>query len=304
MSLIPSESYSFPDHFTSTRAASPKPKNVEPQAEAVETLRKKPAIVLLPNPEPHSPPVPVVSHPNPVLRRANAAPPRTAEPPGRRMALPPTLKPKVRWNNRAPAMNPAAPTANNGSGNGAAQTVTEVPPMPARNVIQMRPPPALVPRAENVAPENPRPIVQPRTGVRPENLGPQNQLPIPRTTPIARTLPPAQKSARAPQPRPISSAPTPMAAATSQSDFFEMFAQIDETIVVSRRKEKMRRFIICESIAVGVFLPLVLLGLFFQPQNAGLHWIMNIFTISAAVAAALIPIIFFAIAPTLPEIER
>jgi hypothetical protein len=31
---------------------------------------------------------------------------------------------------------------------------------------------------------------------------------------------------------------------------------------------------------------------------------MNILTISAAVAAALIPIIFFAATPTLPEIER
>jgi formate hydrogenlyase subunit 4 len=31
---------------------------------------------------------------------------------------------------------------------------------------------------------------------------------------------------------------------------------------------------------------------------------LNVLTISAAVATALIPIIFFAVTPTLPEIER
>src|SRR5438128_11377599 len=89
MSLIPSESYSFPDHFTSTVAPSRRPKNVEP--EPIETPRKKPSIVALPNPKPQPEPAtpeapeavrskPNVPVPNPALRRANAPPPRISEP--------------------------------------------------------------------------------------------------------------------------------------------------------------------------------------------------------------------------------
>jgi hypothetical protein len=45
MSLIPSESYSFPDHFTKTVTPSRKPKNEEPEVAPVETRRKRPSIV-------------------------------------------------------------------------------------------------------------------------------------------------------------------------------------------------------------------------------------------------------------------
>lgn len=84
-----------------------------------------------------------------------------------------------------------------------------------------------------------------------------------------------------------------------------MFAQDGETALSKRRrKAKMRRFIVCESIAAGVLLPLAILWLSLRPANVVLHWIMNILTIAAAVAAAIIPIFFFALTPTLPEIER
>src|ERR1700757_5233215 len=73
MSLIPRESYRFPDHFTVTRSASRKPKDIDPEPEPelepeleadfepapVEPPRKKPAIVALPNPKPQSRPQPV-----------------------------------------------------------------------------------------------------------------------------------------------------------------------------------------------------------------------------------------------------
>ena len=109
----------------------------------------------------------------------------------------------------------------------------------------------------------------------------------------AQTVP---KPVQAPQPVPITPSP---------EDFFEMFAQSGETVAVKRRqKDKMRRFIMCEGIAIAVLLPLAIVGIAFRPENAALHWIVNILTIAAAVAAALIPILFFAVNPTLPEIER
>ncbi|MEY2544733.1 MAG: hypothetical protein QOE81_2194 [Verrucomicrobiota bacterium] len=66
----------------------------------------------------------------------------------------------------------------------------------------------------------------------------------------------------------------------------------------------MHRFVVCESVALAVLLPLAILGLSHHPENVALIWIMNIFTIASAVAAALLPIFFFAFTPTLPEIER
>jgi hypothetical protein len=313
MSLIPSESYSFPDHFTITRAASRKANNVEPEPEPepVEPPPpKKPTIVALPNPKPQPAPPPIINEnpepvrkvappvQNPALRRASAPPPRIPEAPVRKIALPPTLKPKVRWNNRAPAMDSTAPSANNGNGNGAQQIAHEPP--PARNVIQMKAPrpPQVMPSPENFVRPQPRPAPQP------EDFGPQNLDPVapPRPVPAPRPAPMAAKPVQAP---PISRTPGPAPVSNPQTDFFEAFAQNNEYSVSKRRhKAKMRRFIFCEGIAVGVLLPLAILGIIFHPQNAALHWIMNILTISAAVAAALIPIIFFAATPTLPEIER
>src|SRR5205085_4596265 len=158
MSLIPSESYSFPDHFTSTVASSRNPKHVEPEPEPIEEPPPMPSIVALPNPEPQPAPAPIVARenpepprkaappvPNPALRRVSAPPPRISEPPIRKIALPASLKPKVRWNNRAPAMDPA-PNGNNGNGNGA-EHVAQNPLMPsAQNVIQMKPAAARPPR--------------------------------------------------------------------------------------------------------------------------------------------------------------
>lgn len=289
MSLIPSESYSFPDHFTRTVTPSRRPKNQEPEAAPIETRRKRPSIVALPNPKPqpvpasspeNSEPVrskPTVPVPNPALRRASAPPPRIPEAPVRKIALPATLKPKVRWNMRAPAMDPA-PAANND----VEQFSNEAPMPPAQNVIQMKPgrparPPRMMPPPESPVPQNPVP-------------------PPPKAMAVAKPTRPAQ-------PQIVESA-RPVVA-NPQEDFFEMFTQSGETALSKRRrKTKMRRFIVCESAALVVLLPLVVLGLSHRPENVALVWIMNISTIASAVAAALLPIIFFAFTPTLPEIER
>ena len=321
MSLIPSESYSFPDHFTSTVTPSRRPKQEKPEP---EKIRKRPAIVALPDPEPEpiiaaepeiepevlpeiwEPEVPEVKaappppqpKPNPAVRRAHAPPPRIPEVPIKKIALPPGLKPKVRWNNRAPAMDPTNRNGNNGngnhsngSGNGVAETpIASLP--PAQNVIPMK-------AARLAPPPAPRPL-QPAI---------QRQViphaPVPAQ--LAKKLAPAPTQMRPAQPRPAPAPPKPAppVLANPQADFFEMFAEDGYEAANKRRREmKFRRFLACEGAALLVLLPLVILGLTLDVTAPALRWIMNILTIAAAMAAVVIPIVFYAFTPTLPEIER
>jgi hypothetical protein len=67
---------------------------------------------------------------------------------------------------------------------------------------------------------------------------------------------------------------------------------------------KFRRFIACEAAALLILLALVILGLTLNITAPALRWILNIFTIAAAVAVAVIPIVFYAFTPTLPDLER
>jgi len=319
MSLIPSESYSFPDHFSSTVVPSRKPKQQKPEPE-----KKKPQIVALPDPEPEpeavitaepaepeilseiwEPAIPEIKAtppaprpvPNPALRRAQAPPPRIPDVPTRKIALPPNLKPKVRWNNRVPAIDAAqARNHGNGNGNGAVEIPSALP-LPAQNVIPMkaprstpRPPQKVPPPAMMKAPV--QPSAPPR---RPEPV-----VPAPRSV-RAKAAPRPVQAKVAPQ-RPHAPAP---AVANPQADFFEMFAEDGYGAATRRRREmKFRRFVACEAGALLVLLPLVILGLTVDISTPAIRWILNIFTIAAAVSAALIPIIFYAFTPTLPELER
>jgi len=157
--------------------------------------------------------------------------------------LPATLKPKVRWNMRASAMDPA-PTANHGH---RAEHVPQESLMPrAENVIQMKPqqpvarPPRVMPRPENV------PVAPPAK--------PVSRPPPPKPIPVAKR--PVQ-----PVP-PVRENPPAMVPANPQADFFEVFAQSGETAISKRRrKAKVRRFIVYETIALGILLPLAFLGL-------------------------------------------
>ena len=83
-----------------------------------------------------------------------------------------------------------------------------------------------------------------------------------------------------------------------------MFAESGQVAMNRRRQMKFRRFVACEAAAFLVLLPLVILGLTLNINAPALRWIMNILTIAAAVAAAIIPIVFYAFTPTLPELER
>lgn len=310
MSLIPSESYSFPDHFTSTVVPSRRQKKDEAQ--------KKPEIVALPDPEPEIvalpdpeadffaerengevkiepvkvavAPVPIQRPPapNPALRRGNAPPPRIPDtPPVKKIPLPPTLKPKVRWNNRAPTIDPAPMRSNGLNGNGEAVPA----PLPAQNVIPMK---VAKPRPPQTVP--PPVMMKPPPPLRPAPPSTSKVLPV-------------QKAARpvlapvAPPPKPKPAVPARVV--NSQADFFEMFAEDGYAAAARRRKQmKLRRFIACEAAVLAVLLPLVILGLTLNISSPGLRWTMNIFTIAAAVTAAIYPIMFYAFMPTLPELDR
>lgn len=324
MSLIPSESYSFPDHFTSTVTPSRRPKQEKPEP---NKIHKRPAIVALPDPEPEPEPIiaaepkiepevlpeiwepevpevkaappPPLPKPNPAVRRAHAPPPRIPEVPIKKIALPPGLKPKVRWNNRAPAMDPTTNrngnngngNHSNGSGNGVAETPI-APFLPAQNVIPMK----AARLAQAPAPRPLQPAIQRQ--VIPHALVPAPPPKKPAAAPIQ--MRPAQ-----PRPAPAPLKPAPPAAANPQADFFEMFAEDGyEAANRHRREMKFRRFLACEGAALLVLLPLVILGLTLDITGPTLRWIMNILTIAAAIAAVVIPIVFYAFTPTLPEIER
>jgi hypothetical protein len=72
----------------------------------------------------------------------------------------------------------------------------------------------------------------------------------------------------------------------------------------SRRRNKLRGFIIAETVALGV---LFLGGAFVlsaRPVNATLIAALNVVMLAAAIGVATIPIFFFALAPILPRSKR
>jgi hypothetical protein len=71
-----------------------------------------------------------------------------------------------------------------------------------------------------------------------------------------------------------------------------------------RRRRKVIALIIVEASAIGVLFLAGSFALLPRPTDSTLLFSLNIATIAAAVAVALIPIIFFAVAPVLPRIDR
>jgi len=167
-------------------------------------------------------------------------------------------------------------------------TASVAPIMAARNLISMNP--TRVARSARVMPPPQASVVQ-------------NFAPGPLLEPIA----PAQMQSVPAKPRPV-------AVSNPRADFFAMLAQTREIAMLAqtretalsnqRQKMKFRRFIVCESAALGALLALAIIGLSYHPTNAAVVWIINISAVASAVTAALIPIIFYALTPTLPEIER
>jgi hypothetical protein len=77
-------------------------------------------------------------------------------------------------------------------------------------------------------------------------------------------------------------------------------AQNPESEFQRRRRGKVIGFIITEASAIGLLLLAGTIAVSAGLTNSTLILSINIITIAAGVAVALIPIIFFAIAPVLP----
>jgi hypothetical protein len=81
----------------------------------------------------------------------------------------------------------------------------------------------------------------------------------------------------------------------------DMSDQNEKLGSLRRRRSKVIGFIIAEASAIGVLLLSGTFALSLRLADPALVLSMNIVTVAAAVAVAMIPIIFFAIAPTLPR---
>ena len=97
------------------------------------------------------------------------------------------------------------------------------------------------------------------------------------------------------KPRPTY-APAVSSAEELQIDLFD-----PDTEPHSKRNGRSRwiRFVVLELVALGVLIPSGWLTLARVQPDPGMVLLLNILTISAAAAVAIIPIIFFAIAPAL-----
>jgi hypothetical protein len=75
-------------------------------------------------------------------------------------------------------------------------------------------------------------------------------------------------------------------------------------VLSQRRRSKLIGFIIAEASALGLLLITGAFAVLLRQPDPALALSINIATIVAAVAVAIIPIIFFAIAPVLPPDNR
>ena len=71
-----------------------------------------------------------------------------------------------------------------------------------------------------------------------------------------------------------------------------------------RHRNKVVGFIIAEAIAIGLLLVTGAFAMLVRWSDSTLALSINVLTIAAAAAVAIIPIIYFAIAPILPRDNR
>jgi hypothetical protein len=83
-----------------------------------------------------------------------------------------------------------------------------------------------------------------------------------------------------------------------------MSDQGEESPLLRQRRHKVVGFIITEASAMGLLLLSGTFALSLPLADSAVVWSINVVTIAAAGAVAVIPIIFFAITPILPRRGR
>ena len=83
-----------------------------------------------------------------------------------------------------------------------------------------------------------------------------------------------------------------------------MLDQNAKSGLLLRRRSKVIGFLIAEASAIGLLLLVGSLALLVRLSDSTLTLVVNVVTIAAAAAVAIIPIIFFAVAPVLPGGDR
>ena len=81
----------------------------------------------------------------------------------------------------------------------------------------------------------------------------------------------------------------------------DMSQETDQAQLNARRRAKFTAFVISESAALAILLPLLVLGTLRRFSDPALSTSLNVLTIAAAAAVAIIPILFYALTPTIPS---
>jgi hypothetical protein len=337
MSLIPSESHSFPDNYSPVACSrKAKRKNLSQTRPAIEAQQRN--IVPLPgparetrtpSPSPGQSPVAQFFQSLGKLAEQGASPlPQQNEeilpepngeitPPAPSSAASPIAQffqslEKLAETNGAPLaaprreIIPPSPPAGQNVGEQIFQSLqnladSSAPPPP------MEPPPRRLP----IAPirRGPRPPVAP---ISPENVDEASLLTAngrgrapqyrPKT-PIRIAKPVAMVPTERPAPEVVRQQATQSFAQQphDEFDFVDVSADVERS---SRRHQKFTRFILIEIIALVVLIPSAWLVLSRHVTSPAMVLLMNILTIAAAVTMAVVPIVLYALAPGFGRPER
>ena len=71
--------------------------------------------------------------------------------------------------------------------------------------------------------------------------------------------------------------------------------------MLASRRSKLIRFLIAEAFAIAIFFFAGAIALAFKPTDPTILLSIDIITVAAAAAVAILPILFFAIRPILPR---
>jgi hypothetical protein len=305
MSLIPSESYSFPDLSEGANSKRRKGEKQEPEPIA--------------QPQPESDLPPIFWPENPVENNipAQPQPPATPTAPNPVPPLRPPVVPIVRSPRPAPA-SPEVPLTRT-------EPITTAEPVKTEPVARAEPVAQSEPAAptEPVGPAVPKPIrpirpIRPSQRARPsvastaQPEGPSRpQRPVKRVMPLVPAVPAARELPKVPDEldQPVAFYVTPEAEMidTSEEEIPDFqFPGWEEQPRHSKkhRRNKIIKFIFLEGLALALLIGSTKLEVADQFSESSLTVLYKVLMFLAVIAMAVIPVVFFALPPRLPPSRR